>query len=148
MIVEDTIKEGVVVAVEGSTAKVDIDCAASECDGCKVAMLCSSRKSAVNVDAAIPEGCELSVGDKVIVAGRVKNWLLGWFLIAGLPCIAILLGVFINYWLKLSEVAAGCICLAFLVAYYLGLYAARKWVNRRVEWYVRPDLELRNEVEA
>ncbi|MDE6317523.1 MAG: SoxR reducing system RseC family protein, partial [Muribaculaceae bacterium] len=88
------------------------------------------------LQATIEPGLEIKEGDKVILIGRVKGWLKGWVLLAGLPCVAILAGLILGSLLKLKDGVTGTIALGFVLIYYILLWTFRTRVDKNVEWIV------------
>lgn len=136
MIISETVKTGVVEKTEGDEALVKIICATDNCDGCRIASLCSRPSYTPTLQATIEPGLEIKEGDKVILIGRVKGWLKGWVLLAGLPCVAILAGLILGSILKLKDGVTGTIALGFVLIYYILLWAFRTRVDKNVEWIV------------
>lgn len=75
-------------------------------------------------------------GDRVMLMGRVKGWLKGWLLLAGLPCIAILAGLMLGSMFEMKDGATGVVALGFVMVYYVLLWMFRDRVDRNVEWVV------------
>ncbi|MBD5229173.1 MAG: SoxR reducing system RseC family protein [Bacteroidales bacterium] len=136
MIISETVKSGVVVRTEENNAWVKITCASDGCDGCRISSLCSQPSYTPTLHATIAHGLKIKAGDKVIVTGRVKNWLKGWVLMAGLPMAAILVGLIFGSLLELKDGLTGTIALGFVIVYYLLLWIFRKRIDRNVEWVV------------
>lgn len=136
MIISETVKSGVVVKTEGDDAWVKISCASDNCDGCRIASICSQPAYTPTLKATIQPGLAIKKGDKVIMIGRVKGWIKGWVLLAGLPCAAILAGLILGSLLKLKDGVAGTIALGFVLVYYILLWAFRARIDKNVEWVV------------
>lgn len=136
MIISETVKSGVVVRTRGKKALVKIDCGDDGCDGCRIAGLCSTSSYSPTLSAIIETGLEVKEGDKVMLMGRVKGWLKGWLLLAGLPCIAILAGLVLGTMFEMKDGATGVIALGFVMIYYVLLWMFRSKVDRNVEWVV------------
>lgn len=136
MIVSETVKSGVVVECRGNKARVKIDCSEKACEGCRISELCNTPKYAPELTAVIDDGLDVKVGDNVILVGRVKGWLKGWILLAGLPCIAILAGLVVGSLLELKDGLTGAIGIGCIILYYVVLWLLRGRVDRSVEWVV------------
>ena len=132
----DLQKKGIIVRTDGRSALVSISCKGDECSGCKAALLCSSNKDAVKVTAEIPAGLSIDSGDVVDLNGKLHGWFSGWMLLAGLPCIIILICILAGYLLDLSDISTGLACIASVAVYYLILYGCRGRLERKVEWQV------------
>ena len=136
MIISETVKSGVVVKTRGDKAWVKINCGDSNCDSCRIASLCSTPAYSPTLHARIESGLEVKSGDKVMLMGRVKGWLKGWLLLAGLPCLAILAGLVLGSIFGLKDGATGIIALGCVMIYYVLLWRFRSKIDRNVEWII------------
>lgn len=136
MIISETVKSGVVVNTRGNSAWVRINCDDDSCHGCRIAGLCSSSSYSPTLHATIETGLDVKKGDRVMLMGRVKGWLKGWLLLAGLPCVAILAGLVLGSMFELRDGATGIIALGFVMVYYALLWVFRGKVDKNVEWIV------------
>lgn len=115
---------------------VKINCGDDSCDGCRIASLCSTPSYSPTLHAKIEEGLDVKRGDRVMLMGRVKGWLKGWLLLAGLPCLAILTGLVGGSMLEMKDGATGVTALGLVMVYYVLLWRFRDKVDRNVEWVV------------
>lgn len=136
MIISETVKSGVVVSTSGMHARVKINCDDDRCHDCKMSHLCPTTSYTPTLHAKIESGLDVKEGDHVLLTGRVKGWMKGWALLAGLPCLAILSGLILGSLWELKDGAAGAMALGFVVIYYLLLWTFRGKVDKNVEWIV------------
>ncbi len=136
MIISETVKSGVVVRTRGNSAWVKISCGDDHCNSCRIASLCSTPAYTPTLRARIESGLEVKSGDKVMLMGRVKGWLKGWLLLAGLPCLAILVGLVLGSMFVMKDGAVGIISLGLVMIYYVLLWRFRSKIDRNVEWII------------
>lgn len=136
MIIGETVKSGVVVKAHGEMAWVKVNCGEDVCNGCHISTICSTPSFSPTLSAKIETGLELKEGDKVMLLGRVKGWLKGWILFAGLPFVAILAGLVLGSVFELPDGLTGALSLGFVILYYIMLWFMRERVNKNVEWVV------------
>lgn len=136
MIISETVKSGVVVKTRGKKAWVKISCSDENCSGCHIAGICSTPSYTPTLRAVVESGLDVKEGDRVMLMGRVKGWLKGWLLLAGLPCIAILAGLMLGSMFEMKDGATGVMALGFVMVYYVLLWMFRDRVDRNVEWVV------------
>lgn len=136
MIISETVKSGIVVETRGKQAWVKIACDNEACGGCHISGMCSAKNYTPTLPAVIDGELNVKSGDNVMVMGRVKGWLKGWILLAGMPCITILLGLIAGSMLELKDGAAGALALGSVVFYYIALWLMRKRVDKNVEWVI------------
>lgn len=136
MIISETVKSGVVVKTRGEKAWVRIDCGEEACNGCHISGICGTQTYTPTLAARIENGLAVKTGDEVMLMGRVKGWLKGWIMLAGLPCAAILAGLVLGSMFELKDGLTGAIALGFVIMYYIMLWLMRGRVDRNVEWIV------------
>lgn len=136
MIISETVKSGVVVKTNGERAWVRINCGEEACGGCHISVICSSAAYSPTLAARIGAGLDIKTGDRVMLMGRVKGWLKGWILLAGLPCVAILAGLVLGSLFEMKDGATGIVALGFVALYYAFLWSIRGKVDKNVEWVV------------
>jgi sigma-E factor negative regulatory protein RseC len=136
MIVSDVVKEGVVMRVTAAEATVMVSCDDTACRGCKISALCGSGRDRIELSVKNDSGQDIDVGDRVVVIGRIKGWLAGWLLLAGLPIMALLAAVVAGFLLGLRDGAIGGLAIVVLIIYYLILYCLRRRIDNRVEWAI------------
>lgn len=136
MIISETIKRGTIKDIKGDRAKVKISCGDDACDGCRIASACHKPSYSPILKAKNENRIPLEIGDKVLIAGRVKGWFRAWLLLAGLPCVAILAGLVAGSLLKMKDGAAGLLSLGFVLIYYILLWRFRLRVDKNVEWII------------
>lgn len=136
MIISETVKSGIVVETRGRKAWVKIDCNNDACGGCHISNICTTSTYSPTLSALIAGELNVKSGDNVMIMGRVKGWLKGWLLLAGMPCLTILLGLVAGSMLGLKDGATGALALATVVFYYIALWMMRDRVNKNVEWVI------------
>lgn len=136
MAITDVSKKGTVLKLHGDRAEVGVACKGDECSGCKASFLCSTNKDAIRLNCKVPAGLQLKPGDEVNLAGRLRGWFSGWMLLAGWPCIIVLILVGISFRFDWSDVMTGSICCSSIVIYYGLLLLLRGKLDKRVEWEI------------
>lgn len=141
MIISETIKEGIIKEIKGKRATVSISCGDNACTGCKMLPVCKSKKEIIDLNAKIESGVDIASGDRVIVIGRIKGWLTSWFLLAALPCIAIIGALVAGFAMGLRDGVVGTLAIGITIIYYIVLWFFRKSLNRRVEWVIADKIQ-------
>lgn len=136
MELSESVKSGVVVRTQGKKVWVKVSCDTSGCDGCHIAGICSTQSYSPTLQAKVKPGLTVKKGDNVILLGRVKEWLKGWLLIAGFPCLALLAGLILGGLFRWEEGSTGLLALGMVAVYYIGLWLFRGKVDNKVEWIV------------
>lgn len=136
MIVSEVVKEGIITEINGHRATVEVACNSDACPGCRISLFCKNDHNTVRLKTTVSSGAKVYCGDRVIVIGRIKGWFISWFLLAGLPIIAILGSVIAGFAMGLKDGIVGILAIVMTTIYYIGLWFFRKNLNRRVEWVI------------
>lgn len=136
MAITDVSKKGTVLKILGDRAEVGVACKGDECSGCKASFLCSTNKDAIRLNCKIPAGTELKPGDEVNLVGRLRGWFSGWMMLAGWPCVLVLIVVGLGFKFGWSDEMTGGICFGAISIYYGVLILMKGKLDKRVEWEI------------
>lgn len=126
MVISEVVKEGLIQSLSGRSALVRI----SSDDAA------DSKENVLVVRARIAGGVAVKKGDRVMVVGRLRGWVSGWFLLAGLPFLAILCALLAGFVVGLRQGAIAVAAVGVMFLYYAFLYFCLQKVVRQLEWIV------------
>lgn len=125
MVISEVVKEGLIQSLNGRSALVRI----SSDDA-------ADSKENVLVRARIVGGVPVKEGDRVMVVGRLRGWISGWFLPAGLPFLSILCSLSAGFAVGLRQGAIAATVVVVMFLYYTFLYFCLQKLVRQLEWIV------------
>ncbi len=128
--------EGVVLAVEGGTAKVQIE-QTSACAGCHAKSACTAfdKKEKV-VDAIIDGESIFHVGERVLLQGKKSIGFKAVMIAFVVPFLLILATLVVLSLLTVAESVAAFASLSILVPYYFVIFLFRNRIQREFKFYV------------
>ncbi len=136
MAITDVRKKGTVLKMLGDRAEVGVACKGDECSGCKASFLCSTNKDAIRINCKVPSGTEFKPGDEVNLVGRLRGWFSGWMMLAGWPCVLVLIVVGLGFKFGWSDEMTGGISCGAISIYYGLLILMKGKLDKRVEWEI------------
>lgn len=139
---ENITHTGIVQAVADGRVSVRI-LQASACSSCAAARLCRSSESKEKIiEAQLPVGQPLRVGDAVTLVGTVRQSTLAVVLAYLIPLVVLLIALFDAVGLGLSELGSAGVALGAVAVYYLVLYVCRERVSRQLSFRVVSGAEM------
>ncbi|MBR6251692.1 MAG: SoxR reducing system RseC family protein [Bacteroidales bacterium] len=137
-----TIKHaGVVRAIQGNSAEVEI-VNSSACSSCKARSMCNASESKTKVvDALLPMGQPVDVGQQVDVVGEERMGMTAVLLAYVLPLILMLIVLIVAKNLGYGDAQGGLAALGVLVPYYAVLYIFRSQIGKKIIFTI----ELKNQ---
>lgn len=132
MIISEVVKEGLIQSLSRGSALVRISSDEAA----------DSKENVLVIRARISDGAPVKEGDRVMVVGRMRGWISGWFLLAGLPFLAILCALLAGFAVGLSEGAIAAVAVGVMFLYYAFLYFCLQKLVRQLEWVVGEPDEL------
>lgn len=132
---------GTVVQIDGNIAKVRI-LQSSACSGCEARKLCNSSESKEKeIDARIPFGQSVRIGENVTVVGALSMGRNAVILAFVIPLILIVAWMFASIlWLKMEELIAIAIMFGLLAIYYFVMWMLRNRIKKRFEFYIDKEI--------
>lgn len=95
-----------------------------------------SKENVLVVRVRITGGVPVKEGDRVMVVGRMRGWISGWFLLAGLPFLVILCALLAGFAVGLRQGAMAVAVVGFMFLYYAFLYFCLQKLVCQLEWIV------------
>lgn len=126
MVISEVVKEGMIQSLSGCSALVRISS-----DGAA-----DSDESVLVVRARITVGVPVKEGDRVMVVGRMRGWISGWFLLAGLPFLVILCALLAGFAVGLRQGVIAATVVGVMFLYYAFLYFCLQKLVSQLEWIV------------
>lgn len=128
--------EGVVVRIDGATAFVRIE-QRSACAACHAKSMCTAADMSEKVvEADVPDGLSVAVGDGVIVLGSRSVGFKAVFWAFVLPLCLMLATLLVARQFTASDAVSGTAALAVLLPYCGVLFAFRKKMSARFRFMV------------
>ncbi len=114
--------EAVVKAVDSELVRVTI-LQSSACSGCAAKQMCNSAEAKEkDVDVYTDRAADYSVGQKVILEGRLSDGRKAAMIAYGLPLLLLLPTLFISIWLTGDETLGALWSLLTVVIYYIVIF--------------------------
>lgn len=130
--------KGIVTAVGRDSITVAVS-PGSRCDGCGIALVCSSKGDRVVMDVPVGDPGRYHAGQEVeLIASSDAEWRALWLGMA-LPCLLLLCSVMGLLWLGAGPSVSAVSGMVVIAIYYLILYIFRKKVSGSVRWEVAAD---------
>ncbi len=138
----NTIKHaGVVRAIKGKRAEIEI-VSSSACSSCKARSMCNASENKIKlVDAILPLGQDVELGQQVDVVGEERMGMTAVLLAYILPLLLMLLVLIVAKNLGCNDAQGGLAALGVLVPYYVVMYLFRKQISKKIVFIV----ELKNQ---
>lgn len=128
---------GIVESVDDACVRVLIK-QASACGACAAKAMCASAESKEKViDVLTSDADKFTVGQQVVVVGRLSDGLQAAWLAYALPLIILIVVLMAVYMATGNEVAAALWALASLLPYFFVLRLLRSRLQRRFSFDVR-----------
>lgn len=127
--------KGMVKEIRDNVVFVEIQ-VSSACGACKAAAFCGTSEGGRLVEAKIPHGMHLEIGEEVSVkiteSMGTKALLLGY----GLPFVVVVLAIFVLIALGVGEGISALVSLVALAIYYFVMYLCRDRIKKEFNFII------------